>query len=46
MKLGREGQLKGCHIPRTEEQSVQGNVTLNSKDVPKPGCEWLQAEEF
>lgn len=46
LKVGREGQLRGCHIPRREEQLVQGNVWLNSKDVPKPACEWLQVGEF
>ena len=40
------GAAEGCHIPRREEQLVQGNVWLNSKDVPKPACEWLQMGEF
>ena len=40
------GAAEGCHIPRREEQLVQGNVWLNSKDVPKPVCEWLQVGEF
>lgn len=35
MKLGSEGWLRGCHIPKTEEQSVQGNVLAGLQGCPQ-----------
>lgn len=35
MKFGKDGQLRGCRIPRTEERSVQGNVVAERQGCPQ-----------
>lgn len=42
---GGEGQLRAVTFLEERSRQFRG-MWLNSKDVPKPGCEWVHIEGF